>query len=293
MDITVTTKLHPVIGKPMGQSLSSRIGNRIYEMLGTDCYRFPIEIDKEDVGPVLNGLKHMNITAIGVTKPYKREVIQYLDEVDEFAMKLGAVNSIRLIDGKLVGRNVDGEAFMRSLRRSTDCDLNKTTFFCFGAGGAGRAICCTLADKGAKRIIVTDKFRACAEELVGDINRDFAPVAEFVDYEDKVSIKELFRQSDIVMNASGVGMYPHLGESPAERDWFLPSQIAFDATYNPAQTQFLKDAEAMGCKFFSGKGMIIACQMISYEERFGSCPEYEVYSNIFDELLEEYAVPRQ
>lgn len=291
MDITVKTKLIPVIGKPMSQSISALMGNRIYEMQGQDYYRFPIEAEPEDLGAILNGLRCMNVSGIGITKPYKVAVMQYLDEIDELAQKIGAVNSIRVENKRLIGRNIDGEAFLRSLRRETDCNLEETVFFCFGAGGAGRAICCTLAHYGAKRILITDKFDASSSTLVEDINTKFAPVAEQVSFTDREALKHYLNQSHVIINASGLGMYPHLSETPVEKNWLQPHQIAFDATYNPSKTQFLKDAEEVGCQFFNGKGMIIGCGMLSYEERVGSSVDYEIWSQVFDELLAQFAVP--
>ena len=290
MEITVNTKLHPVLGKPLKQSLSSRMGNRMYEKLGLDYYRFPIEVDREDLGAVLNGLKRMNVDSFGVTKPYKVEILPYLDEIDELSLKIGAVNSVRVIDKKLYGRNIDGLAFVQALVEDTGCKLEETDFFCFGAGGAGRAICCTLAYCGARHITITDKFDSCAEDLVKKINEEFAPVADQVLYENKQELREAFGSCKVVMNVSGVGMYPHLGESPADKEWFRKSQIAFDATYNPARTQFLKDAEAAGCFVFNGKNMLIRCSMIGFEERLGVHPPYEEWSEIFDEVLKESAI---
>ena len=122
MEITVNTKLHPVLGKPLKQSLSSRMGNRMYEKLGLDYYRFPIEVDREDLGAVVNGLKRMNVDSFGVTKPYKVEILPYLDEIDELSLKIGAVNSVRVIDKKLYGRNIDGLAFVQALVEDTGRD---------------------------------------------------------------------------------------------------------------------------------------------------------------------------
>ena len=115
-------------------------------------------------------------------------------------------------------------------------------------------------------------------------------MADQVLYENKQELREAFGSCKVVMNVSGVGMYPHLDESPADKEWFRKSQIAFDATYNPARTQFLKDAEAAGWFVFNGKNMLIRCSMIGFEERRGVHPPYEEWSEIFDEVLKESAI---
>ena len=290
MDITVNTKLHPLLGKPLRQSLSSRLCNRMYERMGVDWYRFPVEIEREGVGPVLQAFRYMNVGCIGVTKPYKVDVIPFLDGMDELTSKIGAVNTIRVENGKFIGKNVDGPAFLNSLREDAGSDAPGTTFFCFGAGGAGKAICCTLAYHGAKKIYITDKFDKFAKALTDEINTEFSPVAVQIPYEDKAAVERAFRESRVVMNVSGVGMAPDLTATPADPSWFSPDQIAFDATYNPAKTQFLADAEAAGCFIFNGKKMLIRCQMAGFKERLGECPDYEEWSKLFDELLSENSV---
>lgn len=291
MDISVNTKLVPVIGKPMGQSLSARMGNRIYESTGKDFYRFPIEAEREDLEAILNGLRCMNVARIGITKPYKIEVMKYLDEIDGLAQKIGAVNSVKVENKRLIGRNMDGLAFLRSLDREVGCKLEDTNFFCFGAGGAGRAICCTLADRGAKSILVADKLEDAARALADDINTKFAPIAREVPFSDAEELKRSVQQADVVMNATGLGMYPNLTATPVHKEWLHAGQVAFDATYNPSRTQFLKDAEEAGCRIFNGKGMIIFCGMMGYEEGISGSVDYEIWSQVFDELLREYAVP--
>lgn len=287
MEITVNTKLIPVIGKPMGQSLSAKMGNRIYQAHGYDYYRFPIEIDLEDLPHVLNGLKHMNVSGIGITKPYKVEVMKYLDEIDPLAVKIGAVNSVWVVEKRLIGRNIDGEAFIRSLLQETDCDLRELRCLCLGAGGAGRSICITLATRGAAHIAVGDKFPEAAQRLTDDINRDFPGVAETVQLEDKAAVQAAVSGAKLLMNVSGVGMYPNVTATPLDQSLFRPEHIAFDATYNPRRTQFLKDAEKAGCQVFTGKGMIINCGMMGFEQRTGEKADPEEWSAVFDQLLAE------
>ncbi len=88
------------------------------------------------------------------------------------------------------------------------------------------------------------------------------------------------------MYASGVGMAPNLQDTPLAKELFMPGHIVFDATYNPKLTQFLKDAQASGCQVFNGKGMLIGCDMLGFEERTGRPADYETWSKVFDEVME-------
>ena len=108
-----------------------------------------------------------------------------------------------------------------------------------------------MRDHGARKIYITDKFEGCAKSLVDDINKNFAPVAEFVPYGDFSKLSAC----DVVLNASGVGMGRSIGETPLPKEYMKPEQLYFDACYNPAKTQFLLDAEAKGCRILNGLGM--------------------------------------
>ena len=96
-----------------------------------------------------------------------------------------------------------------------------------------------------------DLFEPCAKSLVDDINNNFAPVAEFVHHGDFSKLAAC----NVVLNASGIGMGQHIGESPLPKEYIQPSQFFFDACYNPDKTQFLLDAEEKGCKILNGLGM--------------------------------------
>ena len=124
-------------------------------------------------------------------------------------------------------------------------------FLCIGSGGAGRAICSVLAYYNARKIYITDIFEDSSRALVHDINSNFAPVAEFVPAGDFSSVA----RCDVVINASVIGMGSSIGTSPIPEEYILPSQFCFDACYNPAQTEFLKNAEAKGCRVLNGLGM--------------------------------------
>ena len=255
--ITVDTGLIPLLGNPLRQSFAARLHNEAYRSLGLDLLYFPIEVGNEHLGDVVGALRHMNSPGFAVTKPNKIKVIEYLDELDDLAGKMGAVNTVVKRDGRLIGYNTDGEGFVRSFLDETRINLSDTTFFCFGAGGAARAICCCLAYHGAKHIIVTNRTDAKAKSLAEDINSVFAPVAQWIPFSEKQRIEAEIMATDVIMNNSGVGMYPNTNETPIDKNLLHEGQICFDATYNPLKTIFLQEAEQMGCQIVNGQGMSI------------------------------------
>lgn len=252
MKIDINTKMITLLGTPLGQSFAARMQNAGYDAADLNMLYFYTETDQEHLGDIVNGIRYMNFAGFAVTKPNKVRVLRYLDELDPLCKKMGASNTVvKTEDGKLIGYNTDGIGFYTSLVEEGGVDVKNSTFFCFGAGGAGRAMCSVLAYYGAKKIYITDFFEPCAQELVDDINNNFAPIAEFVHHGDTSKVSEV----DVVMNASGVGMGKSIGQSPVEKEILKANQFCFDACYNPAKTQFLLDAEAQGCKILNGLGM--------------------------------------
>ena len=252
MKVDINTKMITLLGKPLSQSFAARMQNAGYEAAGLNMLYFYTEVEKDHLGDVVNGLRYMNFAGFAVTKPNKVRVLRYLDELDPLCEKMGASNTVvKTEDGKLIGYNTDGVGFYTSLVEEGGVKVDESTFFCFGAGGAGRAMCSVLAYHGAKKIYITDFYEPCAQALVDDINTNFAPVAELVHHGDFTKIAAC----NVVMNASGIGMGSTIGQSPMPEEYVNPSQFYFDACYNPDKTQFLLNAEAKGASILNGLGM--------------------------------------
>lgn len=252
MKVDINTKMITLLGTPLSQSFAARMQNAGYEAAGLNMLYFYTETDNEHLGDIVNGLRYMNFAGFAVTKPNKVKVLEYLDELDPLCEKMGASNTVvKSADGKLVGYNTDGVGFYTSLTEEGGVQVDQSVFFCFGGGGAGRAICSILAYKGARKIYVTDAYEPCANSLVDDINNNFAPVAEYVPYGEYSKLAAC----NVVINASGVGMGKSIGKSPLPKEYIQSSQFYFDACYNPERTQFLLDAEEKGCKVLNGLGM--------------------------------------
>lgn len=253
MNIDINTKFITLIGTPLSQSFAARMQNRGYDAAGLNMRYFYTETDESHLGEIINGIRYMpSFVGAAVTKPNKVKVLQYLDKLDPLCRKMGACNTVvKTKDSKLVGYNTDGDGFLRSITEEGGIDIRGGVFFCYGAGGAGRAICSVLAYHGAERIYVTDLFESSSKALVDDINENFAPIAVLVDHGDHSRVCEC----DVVINASGVGMGLSIGQSPMPEEFILPNQLYFDACYNPDKTQFLLNAEAKGCRILNGLGM--------------------------------------
>lgn len=250
--VDINTKMITLLGDPLKQSFAAQMQNSGYEAAGLNMIYFYTEVDNEHLEDVVNGIRYMNFAGFAVTKPNKVKVLQYLDELDPLCEKMGASNTVvKTPEGKLVGYNTDGIGFIRSIQKDGGLEVDENTYFCIGAGGAGRAMCSALAYYGAKKIYITDVVEESSKSLVEDINQNFAPVAEYVPFGDFSKSAEV----SVIMNASGIGMGSHIGENPMPKEYIAADKFYFDACYNPDKTQFLLDAEAAGAKILNGLGM--------------------------------------
>jgi len=254
--VTVDTKLISLLGYPLKQTFAPQMFNETFKKLNMDYFYFPIEVENDKLEAVVNGIRCMNYAGFNVTKPNKIKILDYLDELDDLAEKIGSVNVVVIREGRLKGYNTDGIGFVQALRNETGMDLSANTFFIFGAGGASRALSTTLADQGAKKLYIIDKIDQASASLVNDINAKIRACAEFIAFEN-APVQKLLQKSNVLVNASGVGMYPHLENTPVDKKFLFKDLLVYDITYNPLKTRLLLDAEEVGCKTMNGIGMVI------------------------------------
>jgi len=285
MAITVDTKLIPLLGKPLRQSFAPRMQNAAYRAIGFDGLYFPLEVENDHLPDVVNALRWMNVPGFAVTKPNKVEVLQYLDEIDELAAKMGACNTVVNNNGVLKGYNTDGEGCVTDLKQH-GVDLVNSTFFCLGAGGAGKAVSFTLAHYGTKKIYICD-INEAAETLAEELNHHFGPIATSCRFSDKETMLKMVKESDVVMNMSGVGMYPKVEETWIDKAELSHKPLCLDATYNPLKTQFLIEAEEMGCEIINGLGMSINQGALQVKLWTGHPEPYEVMTAEINEIVKE------
>ncbi len=256
MNITVDTKLIGLIGMPLGQSFSSYFQNETFKKLEMDYIYYPIEVEETHLKDVVNGMRYMNFAGFGVTKPYKVEILRYLDEIDTLAQKMGSVNTVVITEGRLKGYNTDGQGCTKSLNIDAKVDTSNSVFASFGAGGTARAVCFDLAYKGAKKIYVISKSES-AKKLAHELNDEFGEIAFGCKISEIDKISEIMQEAEVIMNFTGIGMGDTIGQSFIDPKLIKSTHLCFDATYNPSETAFLKDAISMGAKTINGLNMLV------------------------------------
>lgn len=255
--INIDTKMITLIGTPLSQSFAARMQNAGYKAAGLNYMYFYTEADSTHLKEIIDGIRYMpSFAGCAVTKPNKVAVMEYLDELDPLCKKIGSCNTVlKTPEGKLRGYNTDALGFYRSLVENGKMEAAGKSFFCFGAGGVGRAICCILADKGAEKVYITDIYPEAAEELAADINgfvpEEKRPVAVVVPH----GVHDQVTECDCVINASGIGFGSTVGKSPVSADYLRKGQLCFDACYNPPETKFLQMAKSRGLKTLNGLWM--------------------------------------
>lgn len=210
-----------LIGEHLGHSYSKLIQEKLLDNYTYDIH----EVAKEELDQFMT---EKDFKAINVTIPYKRDVIPYLNSMDDAAMKIGAVNTIVNKDGVLEGHNTDYYGF-RYMVEKHGVSLKGKKVLVLGNGGASQAIQAVVRDLGAKEIIITD----------------------IVLTEGIITIDEAYEKHpdvNVIMNTTPVGMYPRVHGSAANLDKFPDVEAVFDCIYNPMDTEITLTAKEKGIR---------------------------------------------
>lgn len=239
--IDAKTKVLAVIGNPVWHSLGPAMHNAALQKLGLN-YIY-LALDVKNVGTAIEAMRELGFRGYSVTVPHKETVIQFLDRLDPLAEKIGAVNTVVNNDGCLEGYNTDASAAIGSLKKRIPLKGKKVALV--GAGGVARAIAFALKQEGAF-VTLFDLVPQKAESLAKAVGCPCLLLKELQSFE-----------ADVLINATPVGMFPNINESPVNKSVLKNYSVVFDVVYNPAETLLLKQAKAAGCKTVSGFEMFV------------------------------------
>jgi len=246
--ITSTTKLCAIIGNPIEHSLSPLIHNAAFEHLKLNYVFLAFEV--EHLREAVSGIRALNLKGVSVTIPHKVEVMDYLDDIEEVARRIGAVNTILNQEGRLLGYNTDWSGAIKALEGKVELKNKKTILL--GAGGAARAIAFGLKEKGADLTILNRTVKK-AEVLASELNCQWGGL----------ELVESFKP-DILINTTSLGMYPRVDDLPVKKE-FLKDMLVFDIVYNPLKTHLIRKAEQNGCATIPGVEMFINQAALQFE----------------------------
>lgn len=266
MNIDWSTDLYCLIGHPISKSLSPKIHNYIFSENKTNGIYLCFDVKEKSLETVISSFKALNIKGFNVTIPYKIEIMKYLDDIDREAEMLGAVNTVKNFDGRLIGYNTDGIGFLKSLKNK-GIEITNKTFLILGAGGASSAISTRLAIEGAKKIIILNRDLNKAKKIACKIEDNFRDV--LVNYGPYNFIDFNFDEVNIIVNCTSVGMYPNIDFVPIDLNLFRKKVLVYDVVYKPLKTKFLKMAEDKGFATMSGISMLINQAIASQQIWYG------------------------
>lgn len=259
MTIDTSTQLNLVIGNPVKHSRSPELHKRIYEQNGINAIMLAIE--NPNLSDLIVAMKTLNMGLIAVTLPFKTQIIQYADVINDAVKVLGAANTLILKNGQVHAHNTDVDGINAALK---DVDLNNKKVLILGAGGAARAVAYALKDTHAD-LFWMNRTKENAEELS---NQFGGTVVE----QDKLG------QIDLIINTTSVGMSPKIDETPLPDYVFNQNQTVFDLVYTPKETRLLSEARKSGAHCISGEIMFVEQALKQVELCYGISPQVEMSS---------------
>ncbi|KAK6915504.1 Shikimate dehydrogenase substrate binding, N-terminal [Dillenia turbinata] len=268
--IGADTKVHGVIGKPIGHSKSPHLYNASFKSVGFNGIYLPLLVD--NVKDFLNTYSSPDFVGYSYTIPHKLDGLKCCDDVDPIAKAIGAISCMikRPNDGKLMGYNIDYlgaiAAIEEGLRGANGANpasgspLKGKLFVVMGAGGAGKALAYGGADKGA-RVIVANRTYEKAVDLAKRVGGKPMHLAELADFQPE--------DGAILVNTTSVGMKPNVDQTPIPKKALSCYSLVFDAVYAPKLTRLLREAQEVGAITVYGTEMFLNQAFVQFEKFTG------------------------
>jgi shikimate dehydrogenase len=255
-----------LIGYPLGHSLSPKIHGAALKACGLegDYSLFSISPeDKSALGELLSRVRSGEVTGLNVTIPHKQNVIEFMDELTPTARSIGAVNTIYMLEDKLIGDNTDAAGFLKDLNNFLK-GVRAKSVLVLGAGGSARAVVHALSNDGWNITLCARRMER-AQDLAGLAGNQSMLIANDLS---KIELSNV----SLIVNTTPVGMTPNIDQSPWPAGLTFPNAAVYDLVYNPRETQLVKDACTQGLKAKTGLGMLVEQAALAFELWTGCNP---------------------
>jgi shikimate dehydrogenase len=263
MDINTRTQFCGVIGNPVEHSLSPAIHNAAFQRLGINCVYLAWKV--EAIGDAIQGLRVLgNFRGASVTIPHKVAAMPFLDDVEETAGRIGAINTIVAEGGRLIGYNTDASGSLRALREG-GIELIERQVVILGSGGAARAIAFALAADGkASKVTILGIDNRERIALASDMRSKTKLTVE--DFQlDEPTLSSVLPSAHLLIHCTPIGMSPEVEATCVPATLLHPRLAVMDIVYNPRETRLLKDAKRAGCKTIAGLEMFLNQAVTQFE----------------------------
>ena len=254
------TEVYGILGNPVSHSVSPFMHNAAFKFHNLNAVYIPFEVINLDefVAQFIRAETReldLNFKGFSVTIPHKEAIIKHLDSIDETAKAVGAVNTVKIVKGKLHGFNTDVQGFIEPLANAYG-SLKNAKIAVLGGGGAARAAIYGLAKEAAKVTVFTrdfEKGRSLAEQF--NIQHSLFKTQS-----------ESYDDFNVVINATPLGLIGALeNEAPATAEQIKNVHLVYDLVYNPFETSFLREARSVGVPTIGGLAMLVAQGAAQFE----------------------------
>ncbi|SFJ10335.1 shikimate dehydrogenase [Thermoflavimicrobium dichotomicum] len=280
MQITSKTGALGLIGHPVAHSKSPDMMNRACEYLGLPFVYLAYDVDPAQLEQAVAGMKALKFRGFNVTIPHKVTIMNYLDELDDSAKEIGAVNTVVQNGEKWVGHNTDGVGYLRSLTEEIPIELSEQKVVMLGAGGAARAVGYALATAGVKRITIANRTKQKAEKLAHHLSKWTE-----IQVVDLAAADQEIAKATLLINTTSVGMEPKITETPIPTDWLHENLIVSDLIYHPKETALLCAAKKCGARVHNGMGMLVHQAAIAFEIWLGKKAPIQLMREVLESSL--------
>lgn len=261
-------KLFGLLGYKISHSMSPVMHNDAFRAMNLPHYYQLFDVKPTELKDAVLGIRALNISGFNITIPHKVAIMEYLDEIDETAQMIGAVNTVLNRDGKLIGYNTDCDGYLSSLLNVTGERLKEMDALVLGAGGAARAVVYALAKYGVKSLTIANRTIEKADAIA----KDFCHLCHIQtcflhDAQNHLSAY------DLIVNTTSIGMSPNTDEVPVRLETIKENAVVSDIIYNPLKTKFLEQAEEKGATILNGVGMFVEQGALAFEIWTGMKPD--------------------
>ncbi len=256
------TRLFGIFGDPVGHTLSPTIHNAAFDALHLPYLYVPFRVSPQFLSASVAAILPLGIRGINITIPHKETVLAHLDHVTEEASAIGAVNTIEVVSGRLIGHNTDGKGFMRSLSESGVSPMGWRVIL-LGAGGAARAVAVSLIGAGVSEVIIMARTRDRADKLADTLSA-LSQGASVSVLTSTHMLPEKQGYPTLLINATPLGMKDD-DPLPFPATSIEPHWVVADIVYSTGETPLLMAAKRMGARTVPGTGMLLHQAAITFE----------------------------
>ncbi len=256
--------IYGIFGYPVGHSLSPLMQNAAFKARKIPAVYIPFAIPPEGLGAALRGMLALGIRGVNLTLPHKERALSYMDHLTPSAQKIGAVNTVKVDRGGLIGHNTDGEGFLLALKHDLGVYPKGKVAALIGAGGAAKAIAVTLLSSGVEQLFLYNRSRNHLLGLLHHLRKVFPMKRSHIFVEEFGSrkIRDL-KGIDLLIQATSVGMD---GKSCLIEERALHRGMSvYETIYHPQETPFLRLARHQKLPRANGIGMLAAQGALAFE----------------------------